>query len=1138
MEVVTRRHIRRSIFFLATTLPFAWLFACGFAARSAEPPADLFTQPLSPPDSLAQMVVRPGLRVELVAAEPLVADPVAFAWGPDGKFWVIEMGDYPLGIDGRGAPGGRVKWLADDDGDGRFDRSTTFLDAIPFPTAVQPWRGGVIVCAVPEIFFAADTDGDGRADRREPFYTGLKTGNSQHLANGLRWGPDGWLHCANGGTNTSVRSVKLDQVVEVGSRDFRIRPATGEIETLAGRSQFVRDCDDWGNWFGSTNSEPLFHFVLDERYTRRNLFAANPPPAHIVTEIPGAAPVFPISRTVSRFNELNRAGRFTSACGLTIYRDTLLGDEYYGNAFICEPVHNLVHREIVTRDGVSFRSRRADDERRSEFLASRDPWFRPTMARTGPDGALYIADMYRLVIEHPEWIPKDWQAKLDLRAGSDRGRIYRIVPEKGSLRTVPRLDGLAVADLIELLDTPSGTLRDLVMQQLIDDEREETKLEVRRVARYARTAFGRFALMSISAARGDARAGTISLALDETAPELRGAAILLAPTGPEHAALENRLVTEAADADAGVRMRAALRLGEVTRPDAAAALGKLLVHAGNDRYVRAAVQSSLTKRGLFAVVRAALEEAQVSKLNPAPTIESLVDTVAGYDDRPSLALLLRAAVEVQPPGDRPAVAATLLDGLARHKISVESLRSYDDAGLRSRVDELAQGLQTARRTVDDRAAPEADRIASLAVFGREATHRSEEIEILDGLLTATTPEALQDAAVAACTKFAAVEAVDLLLSRWIALSPAQKQAVLAACLNRATWAARLVAAVAEKRITASEIDVTTSQQLTNHPDAKVREAAAQALTQSIDPDRAAVVARYVAAVTSPSGDAGRGREVFKKSCSACHQAGDVGQAIGPDLTALSDRSPAAMLTSMLDPNRAVESKFFSYTAVTDAGLTLVGLLVGESDATVTLAAADGKRHTLRRDELEQFVSSGRSFMPVGLEKDVSPEQAADVLAFLEASRAPAKSFPGNQPRIVQPDALWGAFYLTADAGAAFGDTLTFAADPPRFTNWKSANDRVEWDFEITTAGVYDVTIEYACPRDGGGTFVVDGAGSRFTGKAEPTAGRDDFRSVLLGRVALEPGRRRIVVRSSGVGPSSPEPVGELFDLASMKLRRR
>jgi putative heme-binding domain-containing protein len=400
------------------------------------------------------------------------------------------------------------------------------------------------------------------------------------------------------------------------------------------------------------------------------------------------------------------------------------------------------------------------------------------------------------------------------------------------------------------------------------------------------------------------------------------------------------------------------------------------------------------------------------------------------------------------------------------------------------------------------------------------------------MLSPRSSEALQAAAIEAFARFAD-EGPTLLFERWPKLSNERKRQVIDTCLSRESWVDALLTAVQEKKLSAAEIDAVSTQRLLNHRNDKVRKAATAALAAAIDPDRAAVVAKYVDAVKPETGDAVRGRELFKKSCGACHKVGDVGNAVGPDLAALSDRSPPTMLTSIFDPNRAVESKYVGYTAVTDAGLTLVGMLIAETDATVTLAAADGKEHLLRRAELEEFVGTKRSFMPVGLEKDVSPDGAADLLAFLAASRTPPKSFSGNEPRLVRPEALRGEFYLTADAAEAYGDTLTFAAAPPRFTSWKSAYDRAEWEFEVVAPGAYELSIEYACPTSGGGAYVVDCAGIRLRGKARSTGGRDAFHTETLGPVQLAAGRHRVVVRSDGAVND-----GELFDLTSLRLRRR
>ncbi|HMF12456.1 MAG TPA: PVC-type heme-binding CxxCH protein, partial [Gemmataceae bacterium] len=417
---------------------------------------DVEPQAKSPEASLKSIQVKPGFAVELVASEPLVQSPIAFAWGPDGKLWVVEMGDYPLGADGKGKPGGRIKFLESTKGDGKYDKATVFLDNLSFPTGVLPWRKGVLVTCAPEIFYAEDTDGDGKADVKEVLYTGFVEGNPQHRVNSLVWGLDNWIYVANGDSGGRIKSVKTGKTLDIRGRDLRIRPDTGDLDAVTGGSQYGRCRDDWGNWFGNNNSNPLWHFVLDDHYIRRNPHVAPPEPRVHVPVEPGAARVYPISRTLPRFNDPSGANHFTSACSPTIYRDELFGAAFYGNVFISEPVHNLVHREVMAPKGVTFTSRRAEDERDSEFLASSDNWFRPTMIQTGPDGCLWIADMYRQVIEHPEWIPQDWQKKLDLRAGHDKGRIYRIYPKDRKPRAIVRLDKMGAKELVAQLESPNG----------------------------------------------------------------------------------------------------------------------------------------------------------------------------------------------------------------------------------------------------------------------------------------------------------------------------------------------------------------------------------------------------------------------------------------------------------------------------------------------------------------------------------------------------------------------------------------------------------------------------------------------------------------------------------------------------------
>ncbi|MEA2630278.1 MAG: hypothetical protein QOE66_497, partial [Chloroflexota bacterium] len=242
----------------------------------AAPPMEESPKAMTPEESLRSIRVRPGFTVELVACEPLVNDPIAFDWGADGRLWVVEMGDYPLGTDGKGKPGGVVRTLEDTNGDGRYDKATTFLDGLGFPTGLLPWRNGLIVACAPEIFYAEDRDGDGRADHREVLFTGFREGNQQHRLNGFELGLDGWVYGANGDSGGTIRSLKTGATVDINGRDFRFQPDDGRFEAESGGTQYGRHRDDWGHWFGNNNPNLAWHYVLSDAEIRLNRRFAPP----------------------------------------------------------------------------------------------------------------------------------------------------------------------------------------------------------------------------------------------------------------------------------------------------------------------------------------------------------------------------------------------------------------------------------------------------------------------------------------------------------------------------------------------------------------------------------------------------------------------------------------------------------------------------------------------------------------------------------------------------------------------------------------------------------------------------------------------------------------------------------------------
>ncbi len=391
-------------------------------------------KPRSPQQAVQSIHVPADYQVDLMAAEPMIDDPVNIAFGHDGRVWVAQMKDYPLGCEG----GGSVTCLRDTDGDGRLDESKLFLTGLNYPSSVTPWRDGVIVITSPAIFFAADRDGDGVAEVRQELLQGIAEANPQHRASGFEMGLDGWLHFTSGDHTHELKSTQNGQQTNVTGRDVRWQPDTGVFTLNSGHTQFVRSRDEFNNWFGNVNNQPMFHYVVEDSYRRRSGLSG-PPLQHLLNP-PIAPPVYPASRTKDRFNDLHTFNRFTSACSSIICRVPGLGSDMRGAALVCEPVHNLVARFRVDADGSSFKADRIAQDAQFDFFASEDPLCRPVRVVNAPDGTVWVVDMVRLVIEHPEWIPTAWQDRLNLRLG-DRDGTHLSHPSAGLSAPCPASDG-------------------------------------------------------------------------------------------------------------------------------------------------------------------------------------------------------------------------------------------------------------------------------------------------------------------------------------------------------------------------------------------------------------------------------------------------------------------------------------------------------------------------------------------------------------------------------------------------------------------------------------------------------------------------------------------------------------------------
>jgi putative membrane-bound dehydrogenase-like protein len=941
------------------------------------------THALSPQQSLAAIRTKAGLKVQLVAAEPLVTSPVAIDFGPDGKLWVAEMLDYPLGKDGKYRPGGRIRLLEDTDGDGVYDKATIFLDNLPFPTGVTAWRKGVLICAAPDILYAEDTDGDGKADVVRKLYTGFGTQNYQARVNSLVWALDGWIYGSCGMFGGKIECFPpggKSHFVQLGDRDFRIKPDLGLLEPVTGRTQQGRARNDWDDWFGCDNSNLCRHYPLADHYLKRNPHVAVEVTAYSVLDYPDSHRLYPISRELQLFKLSGPPGYTTAACGLGIYRDDLLGKEYQGNAFVCEPVNLLVHRMVLSPKGSTFSGRRAPGEEKSEFLASTDTWFRPVRVQTGPDGALWVVDMYRYVIEHPRWIPPEDLAQLDLRAGSTMGRIYRIFPADKGPRPIPRLDKLGTAGLAAALDSPNGWQRDMASQMLLWKADATVAAALERMAAECKRPEARLHALCVLDGLGKLRPELVKAALADAHAGVRRHAIRLAEpllkTAPGLGAAAVKLID---DPDAQVRLQVAYLLGEWHDPRAAAAVAELLARHGSDAFLAAAILSSVREDNLAEVI-AHLFSHNADALPPPAQLQKLFAMAAAVN-QPGIANDAVQKIVVVPPSGyarwQLAALAGFLDARRQRGEPLESLH----AELRSGVERM---LAHARKIAVSSTSPKSERLLAIVLLGHEKAQRGSDIELLATLLTPQNSAGVQAAALTTMGKVPDDGAAKLLVGRWRQLTPPLQSLALDVLLSREVWQTVLLDGIAKNDVPAGNIDAARRQRLLGSKSEPIRSKAARLFAQA-GADRQKVLADYQD-VTTLVGDAARGKAVFMKSCAACHRQGDVGNAVGPDLTGLSTKTPEYLLQEILNPNKNVDSRYVGYLAVTRAGQTFTGVLAAETATSITLRGQDGKQEVILRADLDELVSTGRSLMPEGLERDLSRQDLADVIAFIR--RAP------------------------------------------------------------------------------------------------------------------------------------------------------
>lgn len=969
--------------------------------------------PLEARQAIDYFQVAPGLRVELVACEPQVIDPVEARFDEQGRLWVVEMRDYPNGPPPQEPWLSSIRLLEDHDGDGFYETSRVFADRLAFPTGLQPWRQGVIVTLAGRIAYLADTDGDGRADHQETWFTGFAEENPQLRANHPRFGPDNLLYVANGlrgGTVVSTRGGHAP--VPIGGRDFRFDPHTLRGEAVSGHGQFGLAFDGLGARFVCSNRNPLVHVVLEDHYLARNPLLAVPTVVHDVAAPAESSRLFPISETWT--TSILHANQFTAACGVHVYQGSLL-PEYAGCGLTCDPTGNLVHAERMVRQGATFVSSPCDEGR--EFLASRDPWFRPVNLETGPEGALYVVDMYRAVIEHPEWVPEELKHRPDERHGDDRGRIWRIVPEEGTAASpaVCRLASSEPAALVELLDHANSWQRETAARLLWErpewsgEERADISARLSAAARSARRPEARIRALWLLAGLERLEVGQLAYALDDAHPAVQCQALILAePLLQSNELLRCKVYALAESADASVRFQTALTLSADSSDAALAPLLQIALGDGSDPWTVRAIAAASRGRAarLISGILQARCDAQrpngasggATRPTPLPVpgqIETLLVELASLVgaslDESEIETALSAAARLLEQGEvRLAfqLAEALTSGLYNRggRLYAPDTQPHDTVA--------AAAMQVLAAAALVAADPEAEAAARAAACRLLAYGNQDAAQRLAGLVRSSEPQPLRLEALRSLARHSAGVADQVLLEM---LSPREtpsvRRAAIEALLAQPGRTRLLLSALEMGSFAAAELDQLQARRLLEHPDPTLRAEASRLLTTALPADREQALASYRAALDL-KGNARRGREVFRKHCTSCHRIGDLGVDVGPSIADERTKTPEQLLVDILQPSRAIDANYQAYTIVTTEGTVYTGIIQSETAASITLRLPEGKQASLLREELEEIRASGNSLMPDGLERNISLQEMADLIAFIKNWRYLDGAVPG------------------------------------------------------------------------------------------------------------------------------------------------
>ena len=951
------------------------------------------------PSAPEGFTIEEGFEMVRIAAEPLIKDPVDVEFTEDGQVLVLEMPGYPF--EDRQS---RIISLQDIDKDGVYDSSYVFADSLQLASSIMPYRKGVLVAAPPYLLFAKDTDSDKKADVIDTLMGGFSTGNLQHNYNGLTFNLDNWIYAVNGGNSGKPYWWgKPDEAIDLRGDDFRFNLDTKVLERIGESSGgFGLAIDHAGHLFETHNLEHISHLVFQDRYQNDTRLLKD----HTLTVISdheenGLARIYPIGEQESRVNHPEQSGYFSGACGVTFYGGGAFGSDYDQTVWVADVVLNLIHVDKISPNGASLKASRMLQGR--DFIASTDRSFRPVNMSVGPDGAMYIVDMYRQVIEHPEWIPDEIEKTLDLNAGKDKGRIYKVTL-KGKQKAEFDFSVFKTnAGLISSLSSSNQWVVRTAHRLLLDAELTEKDFQdLNDLALKGNEVAALHSLWILHGKQKLSDQLLLGALASKSAPVRENALIVSESFIRNNDKILTAVLAKLTDAEPRVRMQAALTVsaagsGRVAEKQLLDGLEAAAGMPMDDWQIAAWTLAGKDFSGnLFSRVAE-------KNFDAAKTVLSSLALTAARDEVRALQVLNSVASGKFSVEIKKSVLEKLLDGQPSftpgsktelQKV-LQKIESEGDVSLisacasirhQTKLPASPEFVALSTKALDrlaDQSLPDSIRVVQFDLI--KFLPYSQKSDILFNCLNNREALKIQESALRQLAAYDENEIGYRIVKTWQGLGPQLRRYASDLLLYKEINHDALLDGLEQGVINIGEMnfDLERRRQLlwwTENKDTRRR--AERLFTDSGVSTRKEALEKMKPALAL-QGVPDKGLVVFQNMCSSCHQYGTTGNHVGPVLTEINRKSKESIMHEIVDPNSAVDTKYINHRVDTKSGEIHMGIIEKETDQFVVIKKMGGASVTVYKQDIANFTSLGTSLMMEGLESNMSHQDMADLLSFLQ-----------------------------------------------------------------------------------------------------------------------------------------------------------